>query len=188
MVRVFGLKAYFGDATRPDLLAAAGIAEARLLVIAIDDKEQITELVRYVTQTYPKVHIMARAHDRNHVYDLWAAGCRDIIRETYDSSIRMGRSAFGALGIPEANARAMADAFSDMDKGSMRELADAYDPAIPVTENAEYLRRAKALRERMGPELTAKMAAIRGQDAANPEGENSVTKLLLEFRTPLNTR
>ena len=95
MLAKFGVKVYFGDATRPDMLISAGIAEAKLFVIAIDDKDQITELVRHVTKAYPNLHVIARAVDRNHVYDLWAAGCRDIIRETYDSSTRMGRSASG---------------------------------------------------------------------------------------------
>ncbi|MEO0920699.1 MAG: cation:proton antiporter, partial [Pseudomonadota bacterium] len=87
MIAKFGLKAYFGDATRPDLLHSAGLGEAKLFVIAIDGKEQITELVRYTVKNYPDVHIVARAVDRGHVFDLWAAGCRDIIRETYDSSL-----------------------------------------------------------------------------------------------------
>ena len=53
MIRKFGFKAYLGDATRPDLLEAAGIREAKLLVVAIDDKHQITELTRYVRHNYP---------------------------------------------------------------------------------------------------------------------------------------
>jgi CPA2 family monovalent cation:H+ antiporter-2 len=89
----FGFKHYFGDATRPDLLAAAGIGEAKLLVVAIDDRDQISELVKYVCATYPDLPVVARAVDRDHVYDLWAYGCRNIIRETYDSSLRIGRSA-----------------------------------------------------------------------------------------------
>ncbi len=99
MIRTFGMKAYFGDATRPDLLHAAGINEAKVLVIAIDGKEQITNLTRYVIQNYPHIHVVARAVDRTHVYDLYSIGCRDIIRESYDSSIRAGRSVLEALGI-----------------------------------------------------------------------------------------
>jgi monovalent cation:H+ antiporter-2, CPA2 family len=98
ILQKFGFRAYYGDATRPDLLHAAGIADARVFVIAIDDRHKTTELVRYVASTYPNVHIIARARTREHVYDLYAAGCRDIIRETYDSSLRMGRSVFEALG------------------------------------------------------------------------------------------
>jgi Trk K+ transport system NAD-binding subunit len=57
----FGFKHYFGDATRPDLLAAAGIGEAKLFVVAIDDRDQISELVKYVCATYPDLPVVARA-------------------------------------------------------------------------------------------------------------------------------
>ncbi|MEM6382577.1 MAG: cation:proton antiporter [Pseudomonadota bacterium] len=156
----FGVSLFFGDATRPDLLAAAGIAEAKLLVVAIDDKEQITELVRYAIHNYPNLHVMARAIDRDHVYHLYATGCRDIIRETYDGSVRMGRSAFEALGHSHANAQAMADAFEEMDRKAMISVADAYDLEIPPTENEAYLAR---IREVLGPwqaELGETMRAI----------------------------
>lgn len=99
MLRAFGVKVYFGDAMRPDLLHAAGIEHARMLVIAIDDRQHITELVRYVRANHPNVHVVARATDRHHVYELWAAGARDIIRETFDSSVRAGLSALEALGV-----------------------------------------------------------------------------------------
>lgn len=159
-MKKFGVRTYFGDATRPDLLAAAGIAEAKLLVVAIDDKEQITELVRYALQNYPNLHVQARAIDRDHVYHLYAAGCRDIIRETYDSSLRMGRSAFEALGLSREQADAMTEAFQEFDRDAMISVADVYDLTIPPTENEAYLAR---IREVLGPrqdELGAKMKAI----------------------------
>lgn len=145
MLKVFGMKTYYGDATRPDMLHAAGIDEAKLLVIAIDDKEKITELVHYITHTHPHVHVLARAIDRNHVYDLWAAGCRDIIRETYDASLRMGKSAFEALGVSPENAEDMLQAFNDMDRQGMLDVADAYDPDIPAMENQVYIDRVKEI-------------------------------------------
>ena len=97
-LRAFGVRAFYGDATRPDLLQAAGIEHAKVLVIAIDDRHRATELVRYVAKTHPHVHVTARAMDRNHVYELWGAGCRDIIRDTFDSAVRTGRSVYEALG------------------------------------------------------------------------------------------
>ena len=62
------------------LLHAAGIEEAKMLVIAIDERESATELVRYVTENYPHVYIVARAVDRHHVYELYDAGARIVIR------------------------------------------------------------------------------------------------------------
>ena len=168
-LRKFGIRAYFGDATRPDLLSAAGIEEAKLLVVAIDGKEQITELVRYVVKTHPHVHVLARAVDRHHVYDLWASGCRDIVRETYDSSIRMGRAAFEALGVPGEKARRMADAFDRSDRRSMIELADLYDLNIPAIENDAYVARVKEISGPWQEELGREMAAIRDGD----EGEKA---------------
>ncbi len=172
-MKKFGVRTYFGDATRPDLLAAAGIAEAKLLVVAIDDKEQITELVRYALQNYPNLHVQARAIDRDHVYHLYAAGCRDIIRETYDSSLRMGRSAFEALGLSREQADAMTEAFQEMDRDAMISVADVYDVTIPPTENEAYLAR---IREVLGPwqdELGAKMKAIAASGPSQPSSTPS---------------
>ena len=157
----FGFRTYYGDATRPDLLHAAGIEEARILVIAIDDKEKITELAHYVHHNYPHVHIIARARDRHHVYDLWAAGCRDIIRETYDSSLRMGRSAFEALGEKQEVAQALVDAFNRTDRKSMIHAAEVYDPNVPVMENQDYVDRVIEIGQTWAKELEEEMDGIR---------------------------
>lgn len=168
-LRAFGMQTYYGDATRPDLLHAAGIDEAKMIVISIDDRAQITELVRYIHNTHPHVHIVARATSRDHVYDLWAAGCRDIIRETFDSSIRMGRSAFEGLGIHKSHAEDMAQAFVVADRESMLAMADVYDPNIPMAENEALVAR---VRERSGEwhdELHAKMMSIRETAMPDPD-------------------
>ena len=161
MLRTFGMKAYFGDATRPDLLHAAGIAEARLLIVAIDNRDQINALVSYALHTYPDLHVIARAVDRDHVYRLYELGCRDIIRETYDSSIRIGRSAFEALGIEHERAMEMARTFDMTDRRSMVEVADVYDTTIPAHENKELVARVKAIAEEWEPDLRRKMDDIR---------------------------
>ena len=165
-LRKFGIKTYFGDATRPDLLKAAGINEAKLLVVAIDNEAQITALTRYAVENFPNLHVMARAVHREHVYKLWSVGCRDIIRDTHDSSIRMGRSAFEALGMTRRTADRLASAFDEMDRRAMVELADAYDVTIPATENAAYIAR---VREVLGPwqdDLSRKMKAMCDEERA----------------------
>ena len=170
-MRTFGATIYYGDATRPDLLHAAGIDDAKILVVAIDDKDKITEIVHYVHQNYPHVHIVGRAVNRHHVYELWAAGCRDIIRDTYDSSLRMGRSVLEAMGIDHGRAEQMVEAFNQVDRRSMVELADAYDPAIPVMENEAYITR---VREILGPreaELQEEMSRIlQAENSAETNG------------------
>lgn len=160
MLQTFGIRSYFGDATRPDLLHAAGIGQARLLIIAIDGKEQITELVKYVTQNYPDLHVIARAVDREHVYELYAAGCRDIIRETYDGALRMGRSAYEALGVPRDKAERISDAYNVMDRKAMIDLAEHYDPLIPATENEVYVTRALEVARVAQSDLREQIAGI----------------------------
>ena len=160
----FGIRTYFGDAARPDLLQSAGIEKARLLVIAIDDKEATNRLVKYVAKNYPHVHMVARAYDRSHVFELWSLGCRDIIRETYDSSLRMGRSAYEALGISSERARAMTEKFEELDRSTMRPMADAFEFGTPPWENEEMIALIKKLRSEWDPLLREQMAQIMGRD------------------------
>ena len=163
MLRTFGVHVHYGDATRPDLLVAAGIEEAKVFVIAIDGKEQITELARYAAKTWPHLHVIARAVDRDHVYALWSVGCRDIIRESYDSSLRMGRSAIEALGHSRDDAQDFVDAFNDLDRKAMVEVASVYDINIPGPENPAYVAKVREisqaweaqLRGRLSPETAA---------------------------------
>lgn len=174
----FGIRTYFGDAARPDLLKSAGIEQARLLIIAIDDKEATNKLVSHVTKHYPHVHIVARAYDRGHVFELWSLGCRDIIRETYDSSLRMGRSAYEALGISKARAETMRVAFEEMDRSTMLPMAEAFDFGTPAWENEEMIALIKKLRSEWDPLFQEQMAQIMGQDDLDElGGSDETTKL-----------
>ena len=161
MIRNFGVKAYYGDATRPDLLHAAGIQDAKILVIAIDDKAAITELTRYMLEHHPQVHIVARAIDRWHVYDLWAVGCRDIIRETYDSSLRAARSVFEALGHSPETADRMKTVFAEFDQKTMREFAEHYNAGDPQSEDSAYSTRVRAQLDTLQAQLSEKMKAAK---------------------------
>ncbi|MDN3695956.1 monovalent cation:proton antiporter-2 (CPA2) family protein [Vibrio cortegadensis] len=98
LMRQIKTKAYFGDATRPDLLHTAGIEEAAMIVVAIDNQESNLELVKYVKHTYPKVKILARAFDRGHGYLLRQAGADYIESETYHSALEIGAEALRSLG------------------------------------------------------------------------------------------
>ncbi len=140
MLRAYGVKAYFGDVMQPDLLHAAGIGEAKMLVIAIDERDKATELVRHVTKHYPEVYIVVRARDRHHVYELWRAGARDIIRETFDSSLRAGRSALEALGVHPYDAERQIRGYQINDREQMLNTASLYNPDIPAHENPEYVK------------------------------------------------
>lgn len=165
-LKQFGVKSFFGDATRPDLLHSAGIAQAKLLIVTLDDREQIDKLVRYAVANYPDLHVIARAKDRDHVYHLWAMGCRDIVRETYDASIRIGRSAYEALGNDRQTAQAMADAFEERDRTSMRDVADLYRLDVPSWENEELIAKVRELQAEWDPKLRQQMddIIVRGRE------------------------
>lgn len=89
-VRQIQIKSYFGDASRPELLETAGIENARLLVVAIDDRDRAVRMVEHVKQHYPSVWVLARAFDRGHGYRLRTAGADDVISETYHSALELG--------------------------------------------------------------------------------------------------
>lgn len=165
MLRRLGLSAYFGDATCPDLLHAAGIDEAKILVIAIDNKEAATKLARCMHEHHPSVHVIVRAIDRWHVYDLCAAGCRDIIRETYDSSIRAARFVVEEIGYPREDAEQLIGVFEEHDRKTMVETAEAFIQSDdPLSENSAYSQLIQESREAWQAELKAKMRDARKRE------------------------
>jgi CPA2 family monovalent cation:H+ antiporter-2 len=104
--------------------------------------------------------------DRNHVYDLWYAGCRDIIRETYDSSLRMGRSAVEALGYSREQAERVMMAFQEVDRKGMLVAAQHYDPAVPAVENEAYLASISQMRGDWEAELAERARSIMAEPKA----------------------
>ena len=160
MLRSFGFKVFFGDATRPDLIHAAGIDKAKLLVVAIDGKEQINALVHYVRENHPQVPVIARAVDRQHVYELYAMGVVEIIRETFDSSVRTGRAAFERLGMHPFDAELVARKFAEDDRHILKEMAMVHDPKIPTSENQAYIEKSKALMQEHEAQIFGKREAF----------------------------
>jgi CPA2 family monovalent cation:H+ antiporter-2 len=114
-VRQFGNKVYFGDATRIDLLKKAGIESARVLLVAIDNGEEITELVKLVQQEYPKVKIVARARNRMHAIELSKLGVSYFVREIFDSALSASKEVLKAYGYTQGQADGMATIFSEHD-------------------------------------------------------------------------
>ena len=97
ILRKIGLQVFYGDATRLDLLRAAGAAEARLLIVALDEPEKTRELIETARKHFPNLTIMARAHSRVDAYELLNEGLEHVYRETLDTSLRVG---VDALKIP----------------------------------------------------------------------------------------
>ncbi|MGR5063816.1 monovalent cation:proton antiporter-2 (CPA2) family protein [Photobacterium sp. DNB22_13_2] len=138
-MRKINIKSYYGDATRPDLLHTAGIEEAKLMVIAIDDQERAVELTEYVKHSYPHVRILARAYDRGHHYALRFAGADFIISETYHSALTMGTQALKDLGIHPFRAEQLRQTFVETEAKSKEVLYQAWKDNTEESKfNATY--------------------------------------------------
>lgn len=140
--RRFGFEVYFGDATQPDLLTAAGAAQARVVVVAIDDPAQADRVVHTVRERWPQARVVARARDAVHARTLLLdAGVHHVQRELFESSLRSGRATLEALDIDPFHARQMADDFRRYSEGFLRQ-------AGPIQANDDDLiRRVRQARE-----------------------------------------
>ncbi|MEM9318720.1 MAG: cation:proton antiporter [Pseudomonadota bacterium] len=157
LMRGFGFRAYFGDPTRPELLHAAGLSKARVLVVAIDDRQDAVRLVKYVRQERPDIAITARAQDRLHVYELFAAGADHIVREMFDSSLRAARYVLEDMGLTEYEAHEMETAFYQHDRHNLRELAELWQPDLPVEKNADYMAKVRELNANLETALVTQL-------------------------------
>ncbi|MGB3287992.1 MAG: monovalent cation:proton antiporter-2 (CPA2) family protein [Burkholderiaceae bacterium] len=126
LVRRFGRRVYYGDATRLDLLRASGAAEAKLLIIAIDDRDQAEKLVELAASHFPNLKILARAYDRRHAYRLLDAGAHVVERETFEAGLTLGAQALEALGMGGAQAARAARLFRHHDEKIFKELAQVW--------------------------------------------------------------
>jgi glutathione-regulated potassium-efflux system protein KefB len=117
-VRKFGNKVYYGDASRLDLLKAAGAESAAIFVLAIDDVDASIRAAELVREQFPRLKIFARARNRQHAFALKDAGVRYIIRETYVSSLEMASSVLETLGDTPSNAKALVRRFRRHDEAT----------------------------------------------------------------------
>ena len=128
-----------------------------MLVVALNDKKAAITLVKYARAQRPDLHIVARARDRVHVYELYAAGANDIVRETFDSSLRAGRYVLENLGLTEFEASEAEMAFYHYDRHVMQELAEVWNPNVPTAKNKAFIERAKAANRDLETALTEKL-------------------------------
>jgi glutathione-regulated potassium-efflux system ancillary protein KefC len=111
LLRKFGFKIFYGDATRVDLLHAAGAAKAQVIVVAIDDVADNLALVDAVKRDFPHLQILARARNVSHYYDLMDRGVTLLERETFESALQLGRLVLQELGFGAYYARQAAMKF-----------------------------------------------------------------------------
>ena len=143
MLSKFGVKSYYGDASRPELLQAAGIESARAIVIAIDDRQRAVEMVEHVRRHYPQVKILARAYDVNHLYLLNKAGVDIAVREMFDGSLEIGKAALKAVGMHPFKVEKMSQAFRRHDQAGLDGLYELWDENTAMSSNKAFLAGAK---------------------------------------------
>ena len=139
----YGIKTYFGDASRPELLFTAGIEKAQLLVVAIDNQEQALHIVEFARKANPDIKIIARAYDRIHTFKLHRVGVDAAVRETFDSAVRTGRTALEVLGMEKGKADEISRFYFHRDRARVARMAPLYNPEDAIFQNEEMLNVAK---------------------------------------------
>lgn len=142
-VREFGYKLFYGDASRADLLETAGAKDAKLLIIAIDDREKTNEIVELVQRHFPNLKILARAFDVMHFHELHALGADYIERELFLGSLNVGKHALQELGLPAHMAERKAALFAKHDEETMRRLGEHRE------DRKRYITEARAAQDEM---------------------------------------
>lgn len=127
IVRKLGIKVFYGDATRLDLLHAAGAGRAKLIVIAIDNEQKAVELAATVQRHFPNLKIFTRAAGRVHAYDFQKIGVLNFYRETLDTSLAVGVDVMRELGVDTRQAERAATLFKQHDERAVRELAQYWE-------------------------------------------------------------
>lgn len=140
-LRRVGLKVYYGDATRHDLLETAGASEAKILVIALGDGDSTLRLVRTAKKHFPHLTIFARGFEWKDSFALHAEGVEYIYRQALDSSLRMGADAMRHLGFRAYHAERASQKFLRHDHATVAELSGMIqgDEAIFVTAVRERI-------------------------------------------------
>ncbi|MEH0887565.1 glutathione-regulated potassium-efflux system protein KefB [Enterobacter sp. UNJFSC 003] len=141
LMRKYGYKVYYGDATQLELLRSAGAEAAESIVITCNDPEDTMKLVELCQQHFPHLHILARARGRVEAHELLQAGVKHFSRETFSSALELGRKALVSLGMHPHQAQRAQMHFRRLDMRMLREL-------MPVhTDTAQISRVREARRE-----------------------------------------
>jgi glutathione-regulated potassium-efflux system protein KefB len=153
--RRFGSELYYGDPSRPELLRAARADQAELVVVAIDDPELSVRTARVVRRLYPKVKLVARARNRQHVFKLMDLNAEVVVRETFHSALHLTRDVLIGLGLDPDSAQARIDRFREHDERMLQEQYLIHDDESALIQSAaearaELVRLFEADREKGG--------------------------------------
>lgn len=140
LLRRIGLEVYYGDATRHDLLETAGAAEAKLLVLALNDAATTLDVAKTAKKHFPNLKIFARSFEWEDSYDLYDAGVDYVYREALDSSLRLGADVMRALGFRAYNAERATQKFLRYDQEALKALAAVRgDRAVYISKVRERI-------------------------------------------------
>lgn len=145
----FGFKVYYGDASRMDVLEAAGALHAKILVIAVDDVQAINAIVSSAKQHFPHLILMARAKDVAHMYQLRQLGVEHIERELFEASLRQGRDVLTQLGMGHYEAKELADRF----RAANYQLIDKMQLVREQQDEKSYIQLLRQSREELQRQL-----------------------------------
>lgn len=174
LLRRFGRRVHYGDATRMDLLRAAGIERARMLIVALDDREKTVELVETARKAFPDLVILARAWDRRHAYDLLANGADAVERETFESALALGQTALQKLGFRAHRAHRAASFFRHHDRRTFEELRPMWG------QEEAYILASRDAAKTMDRLLAADLSRMRPGDAGGAWDTASLEQELRE--------
>ena len=161
LVRRFGRRVNYGDATRVALLRAAGAAEAKLLVVAIDDRDAAERLVEIATRHFPHLKILARAYDRRHAYRLLDKGADIVERETFEAGLKLGEEALRSLGFEDHLAARARRLFRLHDEEMFRALETVWK------DEERYVVATRETSERMNELLAADLQQMKEDQGAD---------------------
>jgi len=139
LMRKYGYKVYYGDATELELLRAAGAASAQAIVITCNEPEDVMTIVHLCQQHFPQLQIQARARGRVEAHELLQAGVTQFSRETFSSALELGRKTLMTLGMHPHQAHRAQQYFRHLDMRMLRELM----PNLSESAQASRVREAR---------------------------------------------
>jgi monovalent cation:H+ antiporter-2, CPA2 family len=157
LLRKMGFKVYYGDASRYDLLKAAGADTAKLIIMTLEPADKRLEMIETIKKHFPNLRMLVRAENRFDAYDLMNAGMMHVYRETIDTSLRMGVDVMKMLGYRAYTAQRAARTFLRIDESNMKKLA-------AIRDQNQYILAAKANIEELEQIIQAERGAMNLQE------------------------
>ncbi|PSS47057.1 glutathione-regulated potassium-efflux system protein KefB [Enterobacter sp. FS01] len=148
LMRKYGYKVYYGDATQVELLRSAGAEAAESIVITCNDPEDTMKLVQICQQHFPHLHILARARGRVEAHELLQAGVKQFTRETFSSALELGRKTLVTLGMHPHQAQRAQLHFRRLDMMMLRELMPVHTDTVQISRVREARRELEEIFQR----------------------------------------